>query len=598
MSDKLKFMAAPAQTDIRWDLDVFFSSVEDPKYLESVADLPTQISSFDARLSKLSANPNAVTASELSEFINTLNDFLEQYRLVYSFTSLKVSTDSNDQTSQKALSSLNPISTQYSKFARKFEAFIGTLNPELWSAAGSPLADYAFPLNRTSESSKYLMAPELEALAADLGETGLSAWERLVDDFSSNISVPFNGEQLPMSRIRGMAYDVNQANRAAAYEAELTGWKANEIPLAAAMNSIKGEANTLAAARNWPEQLDETLFNSNMDRASLEAMLEAAKDSFPDWRRYLKAKGKLLGFNNGLPFHELFAQVGESSAWTWEEAEAFVEDGFRAYSDKLGDFAKQSFKERWHDVYPRTGKRDGAFCAGVTPGVSRMMHNFKESFGGASTLAHELGHAYHNLCLKDRKPMQKSTPMTLAETASIFCETIIKRRALRDATGTEKLSILDATLQGACQTTVDISSRYIFESEVIARRKERALTPEEFCDIMHRAQLATYGDGLDPDKMHPYMWAAKPHYYSDRAFYNFPYMFGLLFALGLYRVYEQEPNGFHERYDNLLSRTGLAMANDLTQEFGIDITDKAFWKGSLDVLVVDINEFCDLAEND
>jgi len=590
-------MAAPVQTDIRWDLDVFFTSVEDPKYLACVADLPVRIKQFDAQLASLAANPQSVSADALNTFIESFNSFIEEYRLVYSFTSLKVSTNSNDQTSQKALSSLNPIGTQYSKFGRKFEAFIGSLNPELWTAPGSPLADYAFPLSRTFQSSKHLMAPELEALAADLSETGLSAWERLVDDFSSNISVTFNGEQLPMSRIRGMAYDVNQANRAAAFEAELAGWKANEIPLAAAMNSIKGEANTLAAARNWPEQLDETLFNSNMDRASLEAMLEATRDSFPDWRRYLKAKGKLLGFNNGLPFHELFAQVGESSAWTWEEAEVFVEDGFRAYSDKLADFAKQSFDERWHDVYPRPGKRDGAFCAGVTPGVSRMMHNFKESFNGASTLAHELGHAYHNLCLKDRQPMQKSTPMTLAETASIFCEAVIKRRALRDATGVEKLSILDATLQGACQTTVDISSRYIFESEVIARRKERALTADEFCDIMHRAQLSTYGDGLDPDKMHPYMWAAKPHYYSDRAFYNFPYMFGLLFALGLYRVYEQEPNGFHERYDNLLSRTGLAMASDLTQEFGINIADKAFWKGSLDVLVEDINEFCVLAES-
>ena len=186
--------------------------------------------------------------------------------------------------------------------------------------------------------------------------------------------------------------------------------------------------------------------------------------------------------------------------------------------------------------------------------------------------------------------------MTLAETASIFCETIIKRRALQDAEGEEKLAILDASLQGATQVTVDISSRFRFEREVIERRKERALTAQELCDIMRDAQLSTYGDGLDPDALHPYMWAAKPHYYSDRAFYNFPYMFGLLFALGLYRIYQENPEGFHDRYDSLLSRTGLAMAADLTNEFGIDIGKKEFWAGSLAVIADDIEEFCQLVD--
>lgn len=399
-----------------------------------------------------------------------------------------------------------------------------------------------------------------------------------------------------MSKIRGYAYDTNSETRKTAFEAELQGWKTNEIPLATAMNSIKGEATHLANKRGWPEQLDVTLHHCNMDRASLDAMLEAAKDSFPDWRRYLKAKAKLMGHTNGLPFHDLFAPIGADTSWTWQQAESFVEEGFRAYSDKLGDFAKMSYQENWHDAFPRPGKRDGAFCSSVTPGVSRMLHNFKESVNGAMTLAHELGHAYHNLCLENRTNIQKRTPMTLAETASIFCETIIKRKAIAESSGDAKLAILEASLQGGCQVTVDITSRYLFESAVIAKRKERALTPDELCNLMRQAQIDTYGDGLDPEKLHPYMWAAKPHYYSTFAFYNFPYMFGLLFALGLYRIYQESPDGFHECYDSLLSRTGMAMASDLTQEFGIDITQKSFWAGSLAVLREDIDEFCRLAE--
>lgn len=583
-------MAAPVQQDRRWDLDVFFASPTSSEFLAAKDEIATLAEQCDTQLGQI--DPSSLTRAALHDLLGTYEDLYQKFRVVAGYISLKVSADSNDQESQKAMSALQPLMTRLSKLGRRFEALIGKLDPSLWQGDDA----YEFPLRRIHEASRRLMPEELEMLAADLSETGGSAWERLYDDYSSNIEVELNGARLPMSRIRGLAHDSDPATRKAAYEAELAAWKANETAISACMNAIKGEANILAERRGWDGQLGEALFHANMDRQSLDAMLDAAQEAFPTFRKYLRAKAKLLGYANGLPFYEMFAAIGRDRNWTWEEAEQFVEEGFRSYSDRLADFAKRTFDERWHDVYPRPGKRDGAFCAGMTPGVSRMLHNFKESFGGASTLAHELGHAYHNLCLQDRSPLQRSTPMTLAETASIFCETIIKRRALQDAEGEEKLAILDASLQGATQVTVDISSRFRFEREVIERRKERALTAQELCDIMRDAQLSTYGDGLDPDALHPYMWAAKPHYYSDRAFYNFPYMFGLLFALGLYRIYQENPEGFHDRYDSLLSRTGLAMAADLTKEFGIDIGKKEFWAGSLAVIADDIEEFCQLVD--
>ncbi len=584
-------MAAPVQHDRRWDLDVFYSSPVSPEFTTAKSEVQTMLKEVRREIERVESS--SLTRDQLRTLIISYEELIQKFRIVSGYISLKVSADSNDQESQKEMSALQPIMTDLSKLGRRFQAFIGQLDSQLWEGDD----EYGFPLARIHEASRRLMEQELEMLAADLNETGASAWERLYDDYSSNIEVELNGEKVPMSRIRGLAHDTDPQVRRAAFEAELQAWKAHETTLSACMNAIKGEANVLAERRGWPEQIDEALFRANMDRASLDAMLEAAEDAFPKFRKYLQAKAKLLGHSGGLPFYDLFAAIGRDRSWTWEEAEEFVTDGFRSYSDKLADFAQQTFTEQWHDVYPRPGKRDGAFCAGMTPGVSRMLHNFKESFGGASTLAHELGHAYHNLCLQDRTPLQKSTPMTLAETASIFCETIIKRRALQNATGSEKLAILDASLQGSTQVTVDISSRFRFERDVIAKRKQRALTAEEMCAIMREAQLSTYGDGLDPDNLHPYMWAAKPHYYSDRAFYNFPYMFGLLFALGLYRIYQESPNGFHERYDSLLSRTGLAMAADLTQEFGIDIGTKEFWAGSLAVIADDIEEFCRLAES-
>lgn len=181
--------------------------------------------------------------------------------------------------------------------------------------------------------------------------------------------------------------------------------------------------------------------------------------------------------------------------------------------------------------------------------------------------------------------------MTLAETASIFCETIIKKSALPQTTGEDRLSLLDASLQGISQVVVDVTSRFIFEKEVIKKREARELNSEEICEIMKDAQMQTYGDGLDSNYFHPYMWAAKPHYYSQRAFYNFPYTFGLLFGLGLYAVYESDRNSFKDRYELLLSSTGLAPAQELANDFGIDILDAEFWRGSIRTIKTDIDEF-------
>jgi oligoendopeptidase F len=228
-----------------------------------------------------------------------------------------------------------------------------------------------------------------------------------------------------------------------------------------------------------------------------------------------------------------------------------------------------------------------------------VLLNFAGTFDSVSTLAHELGHAYHNATMAERTPLQRQTPMALAETASIFCETILVQTHL-DATpaGSEgdarRLALLDTDLTGAAQVVVDIHSRFLFESAVAERRAERTLSVDELCGLMLDAQRATYGDGLDPDALHPWMWAVKPHYYSS-AFYNWPYTFGLLFGLGLYARYTDDPERFRGGYDDLLSSCGLASAADLAGRFGIDVRDTAFWASSLRVLQDRIDELVALA---
>jgi oligoendopeptidase F len=326
-------------------------------------------------------------------------------------------------------------------------------------------------------------------------------------------------------------------------------------------------------------------------------MMGAACESFPDFRRYLHAKARLLGVPV-LAWYDIFAPVGGAQReWAFEDAQAFIIRQFATYSDRLSAFAARAFRERWVDAEPRAGKRGGAFCMWIKDDVSRVFANYRPVYGGMGTLAHELGHAYHNFNLAQRTMLQRNTPMTMAETASIFCQTVVEHAALAEATEEEQLTILEAELQSKSQVVVDITSRFLFEERVFERRQGRDLSAGEFCDLMVAAQLETYGDGLDPDLLHPYTWAAKPHYYSaGRSFYNFPYMFGLLFGMGLYARYQLDPEGFKSRYDDLLSSTGMQNAAVLGARFGIDIRSPDFWRSSLDLVRKDIDRFESLVD--
>ena len=307
------------------------------------------------------------------------------------------------------------------------------------------------------------------------------------------------------------------------------------------------------------------------------------------FRRYFHAKAVRLD-KDVLPWWDLFAPMGHSErTFTYPDAQIFVLENFAKFSEELADYADMAFKKNWIDVGPRPGKRAGAFCMRV-PGVkeSRIMLNFEGNLDWVFTLAHELGHGFHNHCLYQagRNALQTRNPMTLAETASIMCETIVTDAALKTAVDKEEeLLILETALIGDSQVVVDIYSRYLFETEVFNRRDQAELSAEEFNEIMEWAQSETYGDALDPAYRQKYMWTWKPHYYRPGlAFYNYPYAFGLLFGTGLYAIYKQQGDSFVSDYKDLLSITAMGKATDLASRFGIDLRSKSFWEGSLKLI--------------
>ena len=597
-------------TPPRWDLSNVYPALDSPEFNTALNKLTAQLDAFDAYFAEVVAKTNtdapvaetAKIAATIIERFNESNDLAETLgAYIYSF----ITTDSFDQLAKKMLSQFDLIEVRLRMLGVQAQQWIGAVADQLPAIIeNSDIAKaHAFFLKETAEQSKYLMSEAEESLAAELSISGGSAWSKLQGTVTSQMKIPFelDGEvqELSSPALINLHSHPNEDVRRRAYEAEMEAWKAVEEPLAAALNGIKGTVNTLNKRRGREDALHASIDAARIDRATLNAMLDAMKDSFPVFQRYFKAKAKRLG-KESLPWWDVFAPVGSAEkSYTYEEASNFIMEQFGTFDPKLEALAKRAFTENWIDAEQRVGKRGGAFCMGV-PLVkeSRILSNFDGTFDQVSTLAHELGHAFHNECIFDagKTSLQGETPMTLAETASIMCETIVVNAILEKTTDPdEELAILETSLIGSSQVIVDIYSRYLFEKEVFERREKAELSVEEICEIMEDAQKATYGDALDENFRHKYMWTWKPHYYSPGlSFYNYPYAFGLLFATGLYAIYEQRGADFVPDYINLLASTGEGNAAELAARFGINIHEKKFWADSLKVIEKQVDRYCEL----
>jgi oligoendopeptidase F len=590
----------------RWDLSALFPGLDSPEFVEGFDRLLGGIDHLTHLVDEVGITATSTRRSgsapvvEFERVLNALNDVSQQFDSMGSYLFGCISTDSRNELAQARFSQFQERAVALDKLQTRFTAWVGTLPIEELVERSTLAAEHDFPLRQMHVAARHLMSEEAEALAAELSPSSGAAWAKLHDNLTSQITakVELEGREqtLPMSAIRNLAMEPDRDVRHRAWLAELGAWEAHALPIAAALNGVKGQVLTLGARRDWADPLDESLFWSAIDRGILDVMVEEARAALPEFRRYLRLKARLLGTLE-LAWYDLFAPVGDAGrAWSWPEATAFIEDQFGAYSDRLRGLARRAFTEKWVDAGPRPGKVGGAYCIWLLGDESRILANYSPGYEGVTTLAHELGHAYHNLNEAGLTPLQRRTPMILAETASTFCETLVKEAALVDADPGERIYILEQSVQGACQTVVDILSRFDFELALFADRRERELSIGELNRLMLAVQEATYGDALAKNARHPYMWAVKGHYYSpDLSYYNYPYLFGWLFGLGLYAIYRKEPGAFPDRYDGLLAWTGRASAADLAARFNIDLRDRGFWRSSLAVIRDDIDRLEELA---
>ena len=568
-----------------WTLEDLYPSFESQEFKKDVEAYKALKGKFES-----------LTLEDSIEGITQVVKLLEESTVLtgrlYNYIHLTLATDTTHETATQVEVKLAGVSADLQATYAKVSKFLGTIQTDI--TTDPFLAEYRYYFEEAKKDATHLLSDELEEVLAKMSISGGKAWSQLFDFMWSSAQGEYKGEVVTLSEIRGKAYDSDAEVRKSAYEAELKMYDAIKEPIAFSLNHIKKEVLTTSQLRGFESPLAHTLEASRMSRETLDALLEAIREYLPNFRKYLRHKAALLGHENGLPFYDLFAPVGNSSrTFTVEESKDYLIENFKTFSADLAEMTEEFFDKHYIDFYPRKGKVGGAFCANL-PMIkqSRVLTNFTGSLSDVVTLAHELGHAYHGLHIENHRPLNQDYSMPVAETASTFNENIIMNTAIKEASDEEKIALIESQLQDTTQIIVDIYSRYLFESAVFENREQSFMFSKDLEEMMLSAQKEAYGDGLDQDYLHPYMWACKPHYYSTGlSFYNFPYAFGGLFSKGLYAIYQEQPEGFVEKYQELLRATTVSSVEDTAKVLGVDVSTPEFWKKALAEVAESIEAF-------
>ncbi len=576
-----------------WSLKEIYTGMDDKAYQADMKRAEQEISNLETLVKN---GGNVQDTAFVEQILLAMEHYTQVIYKLSLYLELRQAVNTEDGEVMAQINRVQRLEAQISPtYAAAQKLLAGVEDIEKMAGESEVVAAYTFLLKENQKQAAHLLSDDAEEMVASMNMTGGSAWSKLQAYLTSTVKVDYEGKQVTLSEIRNMAYSPDAAVRRSAYEAEIASYEKIEDSVAFALNNIKTQVTMLAAKRGYESPLAMTLEESRMSRETLDAMMAAIDEYLPVFHKYLRKKGQMLGYENGLPWYELFAPMGKAGkTYTLEEAKQYLCDTFRELTPEMSDMMRDAFEQEWIDFYPRKGKEGGAFCAGV-PAIkqSRILTNYDGYFGSIGTLAHELGHAFHNKQIQDERALNQDYPMPVAETASTFNEVHLGRHALKTAEGEERLNLLENDLKEQTQCIVDIYSRYLFETAVFEQGKTKFLMASDLKKLMLDAQKKAYGDGLDASCMHPYMWVCKSHYYGDSlSFYNFPYAFGNLFALGLYSLFLKEGEAFVPKYKAMLNATPRCTIEEAGAMMGIDLTKKEFWCESLAQIAQNVEEFC------
>lgn len=580
-----------------WSLNCLYKGYEDENFQKDFESIDNRIKALKEVVDKATEKTHLEGLLSIIKELETFETFVTN---LYSYLALRSSVNTTEEETSRYTTIFQKKYTQMIPINAKMYAYIASIESlEQLIKENEALWEYEFFLLDIKESQAHRLDEKVEEVIGKMDLTGGRAWEKLFDYLTSTLKVDYKGDVVTLPEIRNKANDEDQEVRKEAYEAELRSYEKIKDSIAFALNNIKSQVSMVTELRGYESPLDMTLKQSNMKRETLDAMFSSMRKYLPKFHEYLKAKASMLGHKNGLPWYDLTAPVGEfNKKYSIEEAKEYLVSAFSHFSEDMVMLIERAFNEEWIDFLSREGKVGGAFCLAVpSKKQSRILTNYNYNFDSINTLAHELGHAYHNLQIENNSSLNQDYSMPVAETASTFNENVIIMKAISEGTKEEKLSLIENLLSNTTQIICDIYSRFLFEDTVFHRCGEEFLTADRLKEIMIQAQKEAYGDGLDENYLHPYMWCCKGHYYSSSlSYYNFPYAFGGLFSMGLYAMFEEEGESFVPKYKELLNKTPIKTVEDVAKMVGIDLTTEDFWDKSLSYFATLIDEFISLSK--
>ncbi|MBS4202815.1 M3 family oligoendopeptidase [Lederbergia citrea] len=588
--------------ELTWDLDVFFEGGSSSRdFTDHLEKLKEQLAEFAAAVEDWEI-PVSSSDETLVKLLEKFQAVSQNLRQAGAFVSCLQAQDTNDTRANELRGMVTTLSSSLSTILTNFDEKLLNIQEGIWNELleQNALKPLNFVLNERRKKAAEKLPKDQEALINALSIDGYHGWGEMYDTIVSQVKIPFeeNGEKVELS--------VGQAaNKFSSSDREVRkrifaewekAWDKQADLLAGTLNHLSGFRLSVYKQRGWDQILKEALDYNRMKQETLDVMWKVIADNKQPFANYLKRKADLLGVEK-LSWADLDAPVGElGTSYSYQQGAEFILNHFEDFGDELTQFTKKAFEDRWIEAEDRAGKRPGGFCTSFpVSGQSRIFMTYSGTPSNVSTLAHELGHAFHSFALKDTHPLNRGYAMNVAETASTFAEMIVSDAAVSNAkSDDEKLVLLEDKIQRSVAFFMNIHARFLFETRFYEERKKGMVSKKRLNELMEEAQKEAYVDSLE--EYHPLFWGSKLHFFiTGVPFYNFPYTFGYLFSLGIYAQAVKEGKGYEQKYMAMLEDTGSMTVEDLAMKhLGVDLTKREFWEEGVKLCIKDVEEFMEM----
>ncbi|MGE8206164.1 M3 family oligoendopeptidase [Heyndrickxia sp. NPDC080065] len=591
---------------LTWDLDAFFkggsSSIEFRNFLN---EIKVALESFEIEVNNWDSSKVLDDKGIFLELLKKLQTNTQMLGQAGAFVSCLQAQNTGDTKANELRGLVANYRAQLNTILTNFDDQLKNINEDVWNQLlqEDEIKELEFVIKERRDTAKEKLPKEQEALLNALSVDGYHGWGEMYDTLVSHVKVPFeeNGKivELSVGQAHNKFSNPDRKIREEVFQNWEKAWDEKADMFAATLNHLAGFRLSIYEQRGWENVLKEPLSYNRMQKETLDTMWQVISDYKKPLTEYLKRKAKLLGVEK-LSWYDLDAPIGNvNSQMSFQEGAEFIIQHFSEFGDKLASFTKKAFEDSWIEAEDRAGKRPGGFCTSFpVSGQSRIFMTYSGTPSNVSTLAHELGHAFHSFALRDVHPLKRGYAMNVAETASTFAEMIVADASVNNTKNEdERLSLLEDKVQRSVALLMNIHARFLFETRFYEERKKGLVGKDRLNELMLNAQKEAYGDALE--EYHPLFWASKLHFFiTGVPFYNFPYTFGYLFSLGIYAQAQKEGKGYEEKYMALLKDTGSMKVEDLAKKhLNVDLTQRDFWEEGVKLCVKDVEEFLEATKN-